>query len=182
MHRMHSDPEWDAAEISWKSEKRLKSLAENRTGQAHCFSDRKGGRKPETLMTQRKPPLRVTSQRRFAGADDRIRTGDLILTKDALYRLSYISALSCDNVDIISHLPQKCKGFWKKILRKAAAAERSGFSRSTAAGRDAPRQGRRLPGARPAARRKPRPPGRRARQGRPIPRPACRPRRRRSRR
>ena len=26
------------------------------------------------------------------GADDRIRTGDLILTKDALYRLSYISA------------------------------------------------------------------------------------------
>ena len=28
------------------------------------------------------------------GADDRIRTGDLILTKDALYRLSYISALT----------------------------------------------------------------------------------------
>ena len=27
------------------------------------------------------------------GADDQIRTGDLILTKDALYRLSYISAL-----------------------------------------------------------------------------------------
>ena len=26
------------------------------------------------------------------GADDQIRTGDLILTKDALYRLSYISA------------------------------------------------------------------------------------------
>ena len=26
------------------------------------------------------------------GADGRIRTGDLILTKDALYRLSYISA------------------------------------------------------------------------------------------
>src|SRR5690554_6641854 len=27
----------------------------------------------------------------FNGADTRIRTGDLILTKDALYRLSYIS-------------------------------------------------------------------------------------------
>ena len=27
----------------------------------------------------------------FRGADGRIRTGDLILTKDALYRLSYIS-------------------------------------------------------------------------------------------
>ena len=31
----------------------------------------------------------------FNGADGRIRTGDLILTKDALYLLSYISALSC---------------------------------------------------------------------------------------
>ena len=29
---------------------------------------------------------------RFFQADDQIRTGDLILTKDALYRLSYISA------------------------------------------------------------------------------------------
>ena len=28
---------------------------------------------------------------RLHGADDQIRTGDLILTKDALYRLSYIS-------------------------------------------------------------------------------------------
>ena len=28
----------------------------------------------------------------FFGAADQIRTGDLILTKDALYRLSYISA------------------------------------------------------------------------------------------
>ena len=27
----------------------------------------------------------------FNGADDRIRTGDLVLTKDALYLLSYIS-------------------------------------------------------------------------------------------
>ena len=29
--------------------------------------------------------------RRFPGADSQIRTGDLILTKDALYLLSYIS-------------------------------------------------------------------------------------------
>ena len=29
----------------------------------------------------------------FNGADGRIRTGDLILTKDALYLLSYISTL-----------------------------------------------------------------------------------------
>ena len=33
-----------------------------------------------------------------SGADSQIRTGDLILTKDALYRLSYISALPFDNV------------------------------------------------------------------------------------
>ena len=36
------------------------------------------------------------------GADSQIRTGDLILTKDALYRLSYISMLSFDNVSILS--------------------------------------------------------------------------------
>ena len=37
------------------------------------------------------------------GADSQIRTGDLILTKDALYRLSYISTLSCDNGRILSY-------------------------------------------------------------------------------
>ena len=43
-------------------------------------------------------PLHLTKNRknrhfwRFFQADDQIRTGDLILTKDALYRLSYISA------------------------------------------------------------------------------------------
>ena len=37
------------------------------------------------------------------GADDRIRTGDLILTKDALYRLSYIS-MSFDNIGIVHHI------------------------------------------------------------------------------
>ena len=35
----------------------------------------------------------------FSGADTQIRTGDLILTKDALYRLSYISG---DNGNIIA--------------------------------------------------------------------------------
>ena len=38
-----------------------------------------------------------------SGADSQIRTGDLILTKDALYRLSYISTLSFDNERILSH-------------------------------------------------------------------------------
>ena len=44
----------------------------------------------------------------FFGAADQIRTGDLILTKDALYRLSYIS-ISCGNIDIIAHLRHNCK-------------------------------------------------------------------------
>ena len=48
-------------------------------------------------------------------ADGRIRTGDLILTKDALYLLSYISALSCDNGDILPHMTSKIKRFFEKI-------------------------------------------------------------------
>ena len=48
------------------------------------------------------------------GADGRIRTGDLILTKDALYRLSYISTpSSLDARFIILHLASKSKGFLK---------------------------------------------------------------------
>ena len=46
------------------------------------------------------------------GADGRIRTGDLILTKDALYRLSYISA-SFDARFIILYSTPKSKGFFK---------------------------------------------------------------------
>ena len=37
------------------------------------------------------------------GADTRIRTGDLILTKDALYLLSYISTLLHRATDIYYH-------------------------------------------------------------------------------
>ena len=42
--------------------------------------------------------LKCFHSRALAGADDGNRTHDLILTKDVLYRLSYISA---DNVHII---------------------------------------------------------------------------------
>ena len=45
----------------------------------------------------------------FYGADTRIRTGDLILTKDALYLLSYISTLSRDNGHIIAQAIAKSK-------------------------------------------------------------------------
>ena len=48
------------------------------------------------------------------GADGRIRTGDLILTEDALYRLSYISTSPfLDARLIILHLPSKSKGIFK---------------------------------------------------------------------
>ena len=47
-------------------------------------------------MEQKHPKLfRVSDV--FVGADDRSRTGDLILTKDALYLLSYISRCFCIN-------------------------------------------------------------------------------------
>ena len=44
------------------------------------------------LRTKVKTPKNTKFSGVLNGADDRIRTGDLILTKDALYRLSYISA------------------------------------------------------------------------------------------
>ena len=43
------------------------------------------------LRTKVKTPKNTKFSGVLNGADDRIRTGDLILTKDALYRLSYIS-------------------------------------------------------------------------------------------
>ena len=43
----------------------------------------------------------------FSGADTRIRTGDLILTKDALYLLSYISMLPHRATDIYYHNSKK---------------------------------------------------------------------------
>ena len=52
----------------------------------------------------------------FNGADGRIRTGDLILTKDALYLLSYISAvhISSNAGVIILRRGEKCNTFsWK---------------------------------------------------------------------
>ena len=53
----------------------------------------------------------MTLRRRFYGADTRIRTGDLILTKDALYLLSYISTLLHRATDIYYHIfREKARG------------------------------------------------------------------------
>ena len=57
------------------------------------FLPKKGNKKTRNPLIQRAPG---------SGADSQIRTGDLILTKDALYRLSYISTLSFDNERILS--------------------------------------------------------------------------------
>ena len=68
----------------------------------------------------KKQPISKRKASRFDwlyGADDRIRTGDLILTKDALYRLSYISA-SFDARLIILYPAPKCKGFDKIFVVK----------------------------------------------------------------
>ena len=52
----------------------------------------------------------------FNGADGRIRTGDLILTKDVLYLLSYISAvrISSNASVIIQQHGENCKAFKAK--------------------------------------------------------------------
>ena len=55
----------------------------------------------------------------FPGADTQIRTGDLILTKDALYRLSYISR---DNADNIAQIPGRVKQKFQKRAGKIAEA------------------------------------------------------------
>lgn len=55
------------------------------------------------------------------GADDQIRTDYLVLTKDALYLLSYISISSVPSQEalpqgtnrIITHIDKKCKPFLK---------------------------------------------------------------------
>ena len=56
------------------------------------------------------------------GADDQIRTGDLILTKDALYRLSYISACSFvqRKIDYTTQAAEKQVSF--QILTKIFSA------------------------------------------------------------
>ena len=52
---------------------------------------RTGDQNPPPAGAKKTAPA-VFLQGRSSGADNQIRTGDLILTKDALYRLSYISA------------------------------------------------------------------------------------------
>ena len=60
------------------------------------------------------PITQTAYSKDFAGADIQIRTGDLILTKDALYRLSYISNRQQSDLIIISQLPSLVKRKNKK--------------------------------------------------------------------
>ena len=55
-----------------------------------------------------KNPCSHCGYRDFYGAATRIRTGDLILTKDALYRLSY-SSISAECLGIIQRIFQFVK-------------------------------------------------------------------------
>src|SRR3954447_5159684 len=50
-----------------------------------------------TFVTAACQPKLVPRQRAKVGADDRNRTGDLVLTKDALCQLSYIGELKAPN-------------------------------------------------------------------------------------
>ena len=51
----------------------------------------------------------------FVGAANRIRTDDLVITNDVLYRLSY-SSIALGNGDIITGSPSLVKGFLKKYF------------------------------------------------------------------
>ena len=59
----------------------------------------------------------------FSGADSQIRTGDLILTKDALYLLSYISMPRTGNDDIIHNLFWFDKGDLTLFLKSVSAPQ-----------------------------------------------------------
>ena len=65
-------------------------------------------------MQKRKPSSFLRNSRVFRGADGRIRTGDLILTKDALYRLSYISI---GNEEYFNRFRAKMQAFSESFLR-----------------------------------------------------------------
>ena len=51
-----------------------------------------------------RPPQTFTVWGGSSGADDAIRTRDLILTKDVLYLLSYISTSLSDNTRYYTHV------------------------------------------------------------------------------
>ena len=55
------------------------------------LAEGRGQIKKEKSSKSKEKPAKPHSMRVFCGASDRDRTGDLILTKDALYRLSYRS-------------------------------------------------------------------------------------------
>ena len=75
---------------------------------------------PDNLQNcKTKDPDIVSISESFGGADGRIRTGDLILTKDALYLLSYISMLASPTIAIIARSDRKCKGILKIFLRNS---------------------------------------------------------------
>ncbi len=60
-------------------------------------------------LVQSKNAYAEIPHRRLHGADSQIRTGDLILTKDALYLLSYISTSHLSDAEImLPHFCGKC--------------------------------------------------------------------------
>ena len=75
----------------------------------------------KNALKQEKSPAFLQDSQNENGADTRIRTGDLILTKDALYLLSYISTLLHQATDIYYHIfVEKARGifhFFEKFFR-----------------------------------------------------------------
>ena len=92
IHSVHNQQGHQEAKISWESENVPEMLAGNRgLMQAALPGQDRGGKNKEILKYKENRPCELSRRGAQSGADTRIRTGDLILTKDALYLLSYIS-------------------------------------------------------------------------------------------
>ena len=86
-----------------------------KTDEKGCEVIKMKGSNAESFKNRPKQRKRTRISASPYGADGRIRTGDLILTKDALYRLSYISAAPFPLTrDLLYYTPrQKARVFGK---------------------------------------------------------------------
>ena len=83
------------------------------------------GSRPPTAGRQALRPLRLCGETALTGAHTRIRTGDLILTKDALCQLSYVGPLIRTQSSAKHGLPAVARGPDKGPKAKAGGRGRS---------------------------------------------------------
>lgn len=72
-----------------------------------------------SMLSENRKSLETISFKTFSGADNQIRTGDLMLTKHVLYQLSYISIERCFslNASYYSRNRTVCQGVLQTFFR-----------------------------------------------------------------